>query len=74
MGVLLRRIVDKAYYLSALVMPMWWRWQWLFIMQARFYFEVHAPGHRCGWPWAWCPYDGWPAAWRRDVQSGGADA
>jgi hypothetical protein len=31
--------LDNLYFLTAAYMPLWWRWQWLYVMRARFYFE-----------------------------------
>ena len=42
----IRKAIDEAYYIIALYMPLWWQWQWQFVMDARFYFEArHVKEH-----------------------------
>ena len=38
------KLLDELYYYSALLMPLWFQWQWQYVMTARFYFEEKYPG------------------------------
>jgi len=37
------KLLDGLYYYSALLMPLWFQWQWNYVMTARFYFERKYP-------------------------------
>lgn len=49
----MRTLVDAVYFFTALHMPIWWQWQGVYVMRARFYFEARDAGILTGWPWAW---------------------
>jgi hypothetical protein len=48
-----RAIIEAIYLRIALAMPLWWQWQWTFVMSARFYFENHKEDDFVGCPWSY---------------------
>lgn len=47
----MRRVLESIYYASAMLMPLWFGWQWQYVMNARVYFECQAQDDFIGWPW-----------------------
>lgn len=46
---MMRNLFDAAYYWTAMHMPLWWDWQFQFVMNARAYFEVREEGKSRLW-------------------------
>ena len=50
----LRSLAAMAYYYSARVMPLWWDWQYVYVMRCRFFMEQRTVD---SWPWRWVGYE-----------------
>lgn len=51
---MVRNVAAILYYWSARFMPLWFRWQWVYVMRCRFYMEQRTAD---SWPWRFTGYE-----------------